>query len=78
MVSFGGIYHWKEPRGARPDDRAGALSRGVVLQLTSTASNGHPAPILKIYGTAGTIGITATRSPTFYEPRGEASPTHTH
>ncbi|MBP7569383.1 MAG: Gfo/Idh/MocA family oxidoreductase [Acidobacteria bacterium] len=79
VVSFGGIYHWKEYREV--PDQMTALVRypeGFVLQLTSTASNGHPAPILKIYGTAGTIEYNGDSFTYFYEPRGEGFAYSTH
>jgi len=79
VVSFGGIYHWKEYREV-PDQMTSLVRypEGFVLQLTSTASNGHPAPILKIYGTAGTIEYNGDSFTYFYEPRGEGFAYSTH
>jgi hypothetical protein len=61
VFSFGDIYHWKNYREV-PDQMTSSVryKEGFVLHLSSTASNGHPAPILTFYGSAGTL-VAVTR-----------------
>ncbi|MBP1634810.1 MAG: iolG 16 [Acidobacteria bacterium] len=79
VTSLGGIYHWKEYREV-PDQMTALVrySEGFVLQLTSTASNGHPAPVLRIYGSAGTLDYDGDSFKVFYEPRAESYGYSTH
>jgi predicted dehydrogenase len=79
VVSMGGVYHWKEYREV-PDQMTSLVRypEGFVLQLTSTAANGHPAPLLKIYGSAGTLEYNGDSFTRFYEPRGEGFAYSTH
>jgi predicted dehydrogenase len=44
---------------------------GFVLRLSSTASNGHPGPILTVYGSEGTLEYTGGSFKHYYEPRTE-------
>ena len=58
VFSFGDIYHWKNYREV-PDQMTSMVKYpGFVLRLSSTASNGHPGPILTIYGSEGTLEYT--------------------
>jgi predicted dehydrogenase len=73
VVSVGGIYHWKGYREV-PDQMTAIVTypQGFVLRLTSTSSNGHPAPMLTFYGSEGTIEYSGTSFTHYYEPRGES------
>jgi predicted dehydrogenase len=51
---------------------------GFVLRLSSTASNGHPGPLLTLYGSEGTLEYTGSSFKYFYEPRTEAFGYSTH
>jgi predicted dehydrogenase len=44
---------------------------GFVLNLTSTASNGHPGPILRFYGSEGTLEYSGGSFTYYYQPRSE-------
>ena len=59
VFSFGDIYHWKNYREV-PDQMTSMVKypEGFVLRLSSTASNGHPGPILTVYGSEGTMEYT--------------------
>ncbi len=72
VFSFGDIYHWKNYREV-PDQMTSMVKypEGFVLRLSSTASNGHPGPILTIYGSEGTLEYTGGSFKHFYEPRTE-------
>ncbi|MFN8095499.1 MAG: Gfo/Idh/MocA family oxidoreductase [Vicinamibacteria bacterium] len=73
VVSFGGVYHWKNYREV-PDQMTSMVSypEGFVLRLTSTAQNAHPGPILTFYGTAGTLEYNGGSMKLFTEPRAES------
>ena len=79
VVSFGDIYHWKNYREV-PDQMASMVRypEGFVLKLTSTAQNGHPGPILTLYGTEGTMEYTGGSFKVYYEPRTENFGYSTH
>ena len=49
VFSFGDIYHWKNYREV-PDQMTSMVKypEGFVLRLSSTASNGHPGPLLTV------------------------------
>ena len=52
-------------------------AEGFVLKLSSTASNGHPGPILTFYGTEGTLeynGRSFTLVLPSRAPRASATP----
>ena len=72
VASFGDIYHWKNYREV-PDQMAAMVkySEGFVLKLTSTAMNGHPGPMLRFYGTEGTLEYSGTSFTFHYQPRSE-------
>jgi len=72
VFSFGDIYHWKNYREV-PDQMTSMVKYpgGFVLRLSSTASNGHPGPILTIYGSEGTLEYTGGSFKHYYEPRTE-------
>jgi predicted dehydrogenase len=72
VFSFGDIYHWKNYREV-PDQMTSMVKypEGFVLRLSSTASNGHPGPILTIYGSEGTLEYTGGSFKHYYEPRTE-------
>jgi predicted dehydrogenase len=72
VFSFGDIYHWKNYREV-PDQMTSMVKypEGFVLRLSSTASNGHPGPILTVYGSEGTMEYTGSGFKHFYEPRTE-------
>jgi predicted dehydrogenase len=79
VVSFGGIYHWKNYREV--PDQMTAMVRypdGFVLKLSSTSSNGHPGPILTFYGTEGTLEYSGTSFTWYYEPLSEGFEYSTH
>ena len=73
VFSFGDIYHWKDYREV-PDQMTSMVKypEGFVLRLSSTASNGHPGPVLTIYGSEGTLEYTGSSFKHYYEPRTEA------
>jgi len=72
VFSFGDIYHWKNYREV-PDQMTSMVKypEGFVLRLSSTASNGHPGPVLTIYGSEGTLEYTGGSFKHYYEPRTE-------
>jgi len=72
VVSFGDIYHWKNYREV-PDQMTAMVkyAEGFVLKLTSTAMNGHPGPMLKFYGTEGTLEYSGSSFTYHYQPRSE-------
>jgi predicted dehydrogenase len=72
VVSFGDIYHWKNYREV-PDQMTAMVryDEGFVLSLTSTASNGHPGPMLRFYGSDGTLEYSGGSFTYYYEPRSE-------
>jgi predicted dehydrogenase len=79
VFSFGDIHHWKNYREV-PDQMTSLVKypEGFVLKLTSTASNGHPGPILTFYGSEGTLEYSGGGFKHFYEPRGENFGYSTH
>lgn len=72
VVSFGDIYHWKNYREV-PDQMTSMVRyrEGFVLKLTSTAMNGHPGPMLRFYGTEGTLDYSGDSFTYHYQPRSE-------
>jgi predicted dehydrogenase len=72
VFSFGDVYHWKNYREV-PDQMTSMVKypEGFVLRLSSTASNGHPAPLLTIYGSEGTLEYSGGSFKHYYEPRTE-------
>jgi len=72
VFSFADIYHWKNYREV-PDQMTSMVkyAEGFVLRLSSTASNGHPGPLLTIYGSDGTLEYNGGSFKYFYEPRAE-------
>jgi len=79
VASFGDIYHWKNYREV-PDQMTSMVryAEGFVLKLTSTASNGHPGPVLTFYGSEGTLEYNGDSFKYFYEPRSESFGYSTH
>lgn len=79
VVSFGGIYHWKNYREV-PDQMTAMVRypEGLVLRLTSTSANGHPGPALTFYGSEGTLEYNGTSFTHHYEPRSEDFGYSTH
>jgi len=79
VVSFGDIYHWKNYREV-PDQMTSMVKypQGFVLRLSSTAMNGHPGPLLTIYGSEGTLEYSGGSFKHFYEPRTENFSYSTH
>jgi predicted dehydrogenase len=79
VVSFGDIYHWKNYREV-PDQMTSMVryEEGFVLKLTSTASNGHPGPLLTFHGTEGTLEYNGDSFKHYYEPRAESFSYSTH
>jgi predicted dehydrogenase len=73
VVSFGDVFHWKNYREV-PDQMTAMVryEEGFVLKLTSTASNGHPGPLLTFHGTEGTLEYNGDSFKHFYEPRAES------
>jgi predicted dehydrogenase len=69
---MGDIFYWKNYREV-PDQMTAMVryEEGFVLKLTSTASNGHPGPMLTFYGTEGTLEYHGGSFKYFYEPRSE-------
>ena len=79
VFSFGDVYHWKNYREV-PDQMTSMVKypHGFVLRLSSTASNGHPGPLLTVYGSEGTLEYTGGSFKHFYEPRTEGFAYSTH
>jgi predicted dehydrogenase len=79
VFTFGDIYHWKNYREV-PDQMTSMVKypEGFVLRLSSTASNGHPGPILTFYGSQGTLEYTGGSFKYYYEPRTESFGYSTH
>jgi predicted dehydrogenase len=79
VVSFGDVFHWKNYREV-PDQMTAMVryEEGFVLKLTSTASNGHPGPLLTFHGTEGTLEYNGDSFKHFYEPRSESFGYSTH
>ena len=79
VFTFGDIYNWKNYREV-PDQMTSMVRypEGFVLRLSSTASNGHPGPLLTFYGSEGTLEYTGGSFKYFYEPRTEAFGYSTH
>jgi predicted dehydrogenase len=79
VMSFGDIYHWKNYREV-PDQMAAMVRypQGFVLQLASMSSNGHPGPLLRFYGSEGTLEYNGTSFTHFHEPRSESFEYSTH
>lgn len=79
VFSFGDIYNWKNYREV-PDQMTSMVrySEGFVLRLSSTASNGHPGPLLTLYGSEGTLEYTGGSFKYFYEPRTDGFGYSTH
>jgi predicted dehydrogenase len=73
VAAYGDIYHWKNYREV-PDQVTAMVkyAEGFVLQLTSTAHNGHPAPLLTIYGTEGTLEYDGGSCKLYHQPRSES------
>ena len=72
VFSFGDVYHWKNYREV-PDQMTSMVKypEGFVLRLSSTAMNGHPGPLLTVYGSEGTLEYTGSSFKHYYEPRTE-------
>jgi predicted dehydrogenase len=79
VFSFGDIYHWKNYREV-PDQMTSMVRypEGFVLRLSSTASNGHPGPLLTVYGSEGTLEYNGGSFKFFHEPRSENFDYSTH
>jgi predicted dehydrogenase len=79
VASFGDIYNWKNYREV-PDQMTSMVryQEGFVLKLTSTASNGHPGPVLTFYGSEGTLEYNGDSFKYFFEPRSESFGYSTH
>lgn len=79
VFSFGDVYHWKNYREV-PDQMTSMVryQEGFVLRLSSTASNGHPGPLLTIYGSEGTLEYSGGSFKHFFEPRSESFGYSTH
>ena len=79
VFSFGDIYSWKNYREV-PDQMTSMVRypEGFVLRLSSTASNGHPGPLLTFYGSEGTLEYTGSSFKYFYEPRTDGFGYSTH
>jgi predicted dehydrogenase len=79
VFSFGDIYSWKNYREV-PDQMTSMVRypEGFVLRLSSTASNGHPGPVLTFYGSEGTLEYTGSSFKYFYEPRTDGFGYSTH
>jgi predicted dehydrogenase len=79
VMAFGDVYHWKNYREVPDQMTAMAKYReGFVLQLVSTAHNGHPGPLLTFYGTEGTLEYTGETCKLFHEPRKDGFAYSTH
>jgi len=79
VFSFADIYHWKPYREV-PDQMTAMVKypEGFVLRLSSTASNGHPGPVLTIYGSQGTIEYNGDSFKYYHQPRTESFAYSTH
>jgi predicted dehydrogenase len=79
VFTFGDIYHWKNYREV-PDQMTSMVRYpdGFVLRLSSTASNGHPGPLLTFYGSEGTLEYDGGSFKFFQEPRSENFDYSTH
>ena len=79
VFSFADIYHWKNYREV-PDQMTSMVKypEGFVLRLSSTASNGHPGPLLAFYGSEGTLEYNGDSFTHYYEPRTESFSYSTH
>jgi predicted dehydrogenase len=79
VFSFGDIYHWKNYREV-PDQMTSMVryKEGFVLRLSSTAMNGHPGPLITVYGSEGTLEYTGGSFKLYYEPRTENFSYSTH
>jgi predicted dehydrogenase len=73
VFSFGDVYHWKNYREV-PDQMTSMVkyAEGFVLRLSSTAMNGHPGPILTVYGSEGTLEYAGSSFKHYSEPRTES------
>jgi predicted dehydrogenase len=62
VIALGGIYNWTERREV-PDQMTASAEypEGFTLTMTATANNNHPAPILTIMGTEGTLEYHGTK-----------------
>ena len=69
VVGLSDIYYWKNYREV-PDQITAMVTypQGFVLKLTTTVNNGHPEPMLVIYGTEGTLEYSGSSMKYFYEP----------
>jgi len=79
VFSFGDVYHWKNYREV-PDQMTSMVKypEGFVLRLSSTAMNGHPGPLLTVYGTEGTLEYGGGSCKLFHQPRSENFSYSTH
>ncbi len=79
VASFGDIYHWKNYREL-PDQMTAIVryDEGFVLKLTSTSMNGHPGPVLRFYGSEGTLDYEGDSFTWYYEPPSENFQYSTH
>jgi predicted dehydrogenase len=79
VVAFGDIYHWKNYREV-PDQMTAMVKypEGFTLQLTSTAHNGHPGPLLVFYGTEGTLEYNGGSCKLYHQPRSDNFSYSTH
>ena len=79
VTAVGDIYHWKNYREV-PDQMTAIVKypEGFAFQLTSTAQNAHPAPLLTFYGTEGTLEYNGGSCKLFHEPRTEGFAYSTH
>jgi len=73
VTGFSDIYYWKNYREV-PDQITALVSypQGFVLKLTTTVNNGHPEPMLVIYGTEGTLEYDGPKMKYYCEPRQES------
>lgn len=73
VTGFSDIYHWKNYREV-PDQIAALVTypEGFVLKLTTTVNNGHPEPMLVVYGTEGTLEYNGSGMKYFYQPPRES------
>ncbi len=73
VTGFSDIYYWKNYREV-PDQITALVSypQGFVLKLTTSVNNGHPEPMLVIYGTEGTLEYDGSRMKFFSESRQES------
>ncbi len=79
VVTFGDVYYWKNYREV-PDQMTSLVKypEGFTLQLTSTAENGHPAPLLTFYGTEGTLEYNGDRCKLYHQPQSDNFSYSTH